>query len=85
MAPLRFASVALVLLVLSGCLIGPMPAEPAGQDAGTLTEPAAPRSRTATETRKVSSCTRVWSEVLADSTWYCPDPKPPAPDFGGSD
>lgn len=84
-APFRWALAVIGPFLVSGCLVGPLPAGAAGEDAGTLTEPAAPRSKPAPQHRKVPSCTRVWSNALADSTWNCPDPRPPAPDFDGKD
>lgn len=82
--PFRWAAAVFGPLLLAGCLISPLPNAPAEEDSGTLAEPAAPRSKPASESRKVPACTRVWNVALADSTWKCPDPRPPAPDFGGS-
>lgn len=72
--PALFSISVLGLALLAGCIAGP---DSSAADREESTQ--APRSKTGTEALKLPSCTRIWSEALADSTWDCPDPKPPAP------
>jgi hypothetical protein len=78
-ADLRPALAFAGLCLLAGCIAGP--SSGAGGNAGGTVQN--PRSKTGTETYKVPTCARVWSPALADSTWDCPDPKPPAPGSAG--
>lgn len=82
--PARYALAVAALGLFAGCMVGPFPAEPSAEEPDATVEPAAPRSKAATEPGKIPSCTRVWSDALADSAWSCPDPRPPAPAFGRS-
>lgn len=82
--PTLLGACAACLVLLAGCIVSPAPSATA-TDAG-LGADSDPnlRSKSDTETGKVPRCVRVWNHAAADSTWHCPDPRPPAPVQGRS-